>query len=300
MEKINILDVIKRLADRETFNLREKTENEKAQKKMKEMGISSIGNYAFEIRNLMPNVNLVGTETKGIYGKSANAEILQNMIYFEGLTNNIKLPYISVDGVQWCGYNMVENNDVITTKLTPHRLATSVTITREWLNNTEQFNEAVKTLLWNAVYAKLTETMFSTAAATSLSPAGLFGGVTEETISSLEDLINLQYDGDKNKCENVWVISPKAKKFINSQNNGTLITNNKLFNNDIVCCGGAEDGIIGYIPLNYVAVGQWGCGSITVDAVTRAKEGEIIVYIDTYWDFANLNNDFVKVGRIAD
>lgn len=301
-DKVNLLDVVRRLANKEDFNVRQKQTNDRALTKFKEMGMSNAGAFNFELRSVLPNnENLVGTQSMGIYGRNAESKVLDKVLFFDNLQNNAKLPFIDFRGVEWCDDMPVrDDNELINTKLTPHRLATSVTISREYLNNVEQYNDMLLQMLVNAVYGKLVQSMFSASAGTSTSPRGLFGDLEQKSVATLADLQDLQYEGDRQMTNNIWIVSPKAKRAINRMAATPLISNGELLNNPAICSSKAQDGIIGYIPLEYVAVGQWACGSITIDHVSRAKEGEIIIYIDTYFDFANLNPNFVKVGIITE
>lgn len=300
-DKLNLLDAVKRLANKEDFNLRQKQANDKALRKFKEMGISNAGAFNFEMRAVMPNENIVGTHTMGFYGKGAEGDVLDKVLFLDNLMCSAKLPFVGINGVEWCdNMPVTDDNEVINTVLKPHRLATSVTISREYLNNVEQYNDMLLQLLANAVYGKLVASMFSASVGTSINPRGLFGDLEQVSISSLEDLTDLQYEGDKQMTNNVWVVSPKAKQAINKMASYPLINNGELLNNPAICSSKAQDGLVAYLPLDYVAVGQWACGSITIDNMSRAKEGEIIIYIDCYFDFANLNPNYVKVGVISE
>ena len=69
-DKVNLLDVVRRLANKEDFNVRQKQTNDRALTKFKEMGMSNAGAFNFELRSVLPNnENLVGTQSMGIYGR---------------------------------------------------------------------------------------------------------------------------------------------------------------------------------------------------------------------------------------
>ena len=108
----------------------------------------------------------------------------------------------------------------------------------------------------------------------------------------------MQYEGDRNQVDNVFIISPKAKYEINKLSDN-LLRDNQLLNNPAICENLMQDGLICYMPLDLLLIAEFGTTSITVDAVTKAADNEVVVYIDSYLDFGYLNKDLIKLAKFA-
>ena len=135
----------------------------------------------------------------------------------------------------------------------------------------------------------------SDSAETSDQPKGIFNGLSASTLSAITDLATLQYDGDKLKTDNVWIISPKAKSEI-LKLNPLMFNDGKFLGNDYILENRMQDGYIVYLPLNLVTVAQFGAVSITLDNVTDVVNGNVKTYIDTYFDFDFLDNTKIQLG----
>ena len=120
------------------------------------------------------------------------------------------------------------------------------------------------------------------------------------TITTKDDLIDFQYQQDKQSSNNVWVISAGAKNKINKMDFHPLINDDKLLNSEVICTNLCEDGFIAYLPLNYLCVAEWNIVSINVNPITKAVEGNVEIYVDAYFDFAMANDTLIKVGQFVD
>ena len=303
-KNINLLDVVKRLANKTPLTKEQETINRSSVDRMKERGISTVGAFNFELRSsIMADPDLAGSFTPNLYSKnSTGRELLDRVIFYRDLSSNAKIPCIDFNAVQWVGDGMASpsGHELKGLSVKPHRLSTNVTISNSILNEVGDFEEKVKQQLVNAIYAKLIGSMFSTAEGNDIQPKGLFGGIEVCTLTDYDSLLEMQFKGDAKGTDNVWVVSPKAKQRINSLAGYPLISDNRMLNSDCFCVNQTKDDVVGYLPLNLVAVADWSAAGITVDAVTKAKDGEIIIYIDAYFDFGNLNDDYVQVGRFAE
>jgi len=142
----------------------------------------------------------------------------------------------------------------------------------------------------------LVESILSDSAETSDQPKGIFNGISATTISTLADLATMQYDGDKLKTKNVWIISPKAKAEI-LKLNPILFNDGKFLGSDFILENRVQDGYIAYLPLDLVVVAQFGAVQITVDNVTDVVNGNVKTYIETYFDFDFLDDSKIQLGK---
>ena len=150
-------------------------------------------------------------------------------------------------------------------------------------------------ILIKAIYNKLVESILCDSAETEDQPKGIFNGLSATTISALADLATLQYGGDKEKTQNVWLISPKAKAEI-LKLNPTIFNDGKFLGGDYILENRMQDGYIAYLPLDLLVVAQFGIVEICTDNVTDAINANTKVYIDTYFDFDFLDNTKIQLG----
>lgn len=304
-KKINLVDVINRITTKQNFNIEEKRINDKCEKSLKEKGISHNGQFNFEMRDLV-NVQppyYVGTKkTETFVLKNDAAELIQNVNYFENNVNDLNVPFVSAANVAWGDEvaNILNSNPQLESKkLKPHRISTYVDYSKAFLNCTDdEVSQKVNESIVNAIFNKLFQTIFSDVAETNEHPKGLFNGITPSTITTIDNLADMQYEIDKKHNGNVWVISPQAKqKLLKMGTNYPLLSNNQLLNNPAICTNLCNDGYICYLPLDLLVVAQWGVMSLNVDNYSLATSGKVRVYIDAWFDFDLLGNDNIAVGQ---
>ena len=301
-DRFNLLDAINRIAHRIELSETQENENRKATEKAEDNGIKAVGQINFELRSIIDDF---GVKEGRTIAKTQSSEIEDDFIdritFYPSLRANLKAPYFDENSCDWkdVGYSITENTDILTSKyLTPHRLTTRTDFSVSILQQSGKFYNEVNAILVKAIYNKLVETILSDGEETSDKPAGIFNGVSSTTISTLADLVEMQYNGDKLKTKNVWIISPKAKAEIQKLN-PTIFNENKFLGNDYFLETRCQDGYIAYLPLNLITVAQFGVVSVTVDNVTDVVNGNVKTYIDTYFDFDFLDNSKIQLGSFA-
>lgn len=307
-----INNVLKKLLNKENFTQEEQEQNEEVESQMRAKGIAPIGAYHFSTRSLLTdNINVdsyekaIGDNVQPIDNIKGNDTILKQVHALKGLTTNAKVPYITSKGVDWfeTGYGKVnEDSEILAKLLRPRRLTTNVLVSREMILNDGITNDFERVLM-DAVQDKLVETIFSHSAEGTdgkSTPKGIFNGLSSTTISNTTDLINMQYEVDKEKVNGVWVLSPNAKKWVQTKStNYPLFSNNTLLNSKAYFDSRVEDGYITYLDLSKLYVADWEVSSVTIDPITKSKDGLVAIYIDFYCDFKYLDDKFIKVGKIA-
>ena len=297
-EKLNILDVINRISNKIDLSETQQNENRKAIEKAKDDGITAVGQFNCEMRSLLNGsgiTNITRAETKT---NEIDDNLLSLMTFYPNLKANLKVPYFDENTCQWKeeGYSISENTDTLTSKyLTPHRLTTKIDFSVSILRQSGKFYQEVNDILIKAIYNKLVESILSDDAETTDEPKGIFNGISATTISTIADLATLQYNGDKQKTNNVWVISPKAKAEI-LKLNPTLFNDGKFLGSPYISENRMQDGLIAYLPLDLVVVAQFGAVEVTVDNVTDVVNGNVKTYITTYFDFDFLDDSKIQLG----
>lgn len=215
---------------------------------------------------------------------------------------NTKSPHIELENVLWGEGASQAIPNINSDYLLPHRISCFIDVSRELINQTEDYEK----YLIEVVVSKMKEALLE----------GIFGewqndisnknlihktGVTPIQITSFDDLVDFKYSGDINKVENTFIISPKAQQHINKMKDGNLLNGDKLFGADLFNLSTAKDGYIFYLPLNLLSIAQWGVLDYTIDKYTRAADGLIRLNFQTWfdWDFVNAFK-YLKIGYFAD
>ena len=297
-QRLNLLDVMNRVANRIALTPQQEELNQRAKDKARENGMTATGMYNIEFREMVNNTVITNTTRATTQSAEIDDNFLSKITFYPSLKANLKAPYFDENTCDWkdVGYGVTANTDTISSKyLTPHRLTTQVDFSVDILRQSKDFYNEVNAILIKAIYNKLVESILSDSAETSDKPKGIFNGVSASTISTLADLATLQYDGDKLKTQNVWIISPKAKAEI-LKLNPTIFNDGKFLGSEYICENRMQDGLIAYLPLNLVTVAQFGAVSITLDNVTDVVNGNVKTYIDTYFDFDFLDDSKIQLG----
>lgn len=300
-ERLNLLDVINRISNKISLTETQTDVNQRAIDKAKDDGISAVGQFNFEMRSLVDNTAITSTQRATTQSSEIDDNFIDRITFYPNLKANLKAPYFDENTCEWkaVGYGITANTDTITSKyLTPHRLTTQTDFSISILRQSGKFYNEVNAILVKAIFNKLVESILSDGAETDDKPKGIFNGITASTISTLADLATLQYQGDKNKTNNVWLISPKAKAEI-LKLNPTLFNDNKFLGSDFILENRMQDGLIAYLPLNLITVAQFGAVELTIDNVTDVVNGNVKTYIDTYFDFDFLDNEKIQLGQFA-
>ena len=298
-ERFNLLDAINRISNRIALSETQENENRKAIEKAKEDGITAVGMFNFELRAMIDDL---GTKSGRTIAHTQSSEydddFLSKITFYPSLKANLKAPYFDENSCDWkeVGYGITANTDTVSSKyLTPHRLTTQVDFSVDILRQSGNFYNEVNAILITALFNKLVESILSDGAETSDQPKGIFNGVSATTISTLADLATMQYDGDKQKTKNVWLISPKAKAEI-LKLNPLMFNEGKFLGSDFILENRMQDGLIAYLPLHLITVAQFGCVQCTCDSVTNVINGIVKVYLDSYFDFDFLDDSKIQLG----
>lgn len=297
-QRLNLLDVMNRVANRIALTPQQEELNQRAMEKAKENGMTAIGMYNVEFRDLVNNTAITNTQRATTQSGEIDDTFLSKITFYPNLKVNLKAPYFDESTCQWVavGNAISANTDTITSEyLTPHRLATKTDFSMQMLRQSGSFYNEVNEILLKAIYNKLVASILSDSAETEDQPKGIFNGLSASTISAITDLATLQYEGDKQKTQNVWVISPKAKSEI-LKLNPTLFNDNKFLGSEFILENRMQDGLIAYLPLHLITVAQFGAVSITLDSVTDAIHSNVKTCIDSFWDFNYLDNTKIQLG----
>ena len=301
-DKLNLFQVVNKLAAKEKLSLTEQRINDNATKMAKEFGIAPTAHFNFEMRDLV-KPNWANSETHYISNDKDLTELISRVTFVENVRNSTKFPYIEFQNVKWgtpTNNGLIENEKIHRA----NRLAERLSISKLLLLSQPDFQSNMEQMAINALYQKLFSTMFSTAEEISTpneeSPKGLINDDDAITISGVTDLIDLQNNVDKVSDKGIFIISPSAKKELNNlQLTSNIFCNGMLLNSPYICTNLVEDTYLIYVDLSKVCLTQFGLMGVSVDAYTHAKDGYTDVIVEGYFDYSLANEKFIKVGKFS-
>ena len=257
--------------------------------------------------------NIVDIEIQGILTGLYADSLIWNLgcRTFKGLPmSDISIPIMSKTSTGWAGEiesataTGVQFSNVV---LSPKRLTSYIDISKMLLvQDTHQAEEAIRRDIVDALNSKLQQTFFSADAKTDTKPAGIFNGQTLKTISSFDDIADLEADVDDENVGNnrQYVGSNKAKAALRTMAKSAL-TNELLLN------GGEIDGTkftatsdisenkVVYGDFSSIAIAQFGDIEITLDPYTQAVNGCIRFVINSYFDFKIVRPECLAFANVV-
>lgn len=242
---------------------------------------------------------VVETEIEGILtGLYPNSVMEQlGVRQYSGLPmGDIQIPIMSKQTVKWEGETDEADATGVsftTVKLQPKRLSAYVDISKQLLyQDTIGVEAAVRADLVKALRDKIEATLFSDAAATTNSPAGLFYGKTPTECATFADICNLEADlEDANVYGNMkYVMNPKAKGFFRSvvkgnNNSGFVYEAGEMDGVPTAVTTNVGENLFIYGDFSDVVFAIWNDLDLTIDTVTQATKGCVRIVVNAYVDF---------------
>lgn len=295
---MELLDIIKKLANKIELSKIERTQNENAIKRAKEKGFVTQSQFNIELRNVI-NPNFAQTKVLPIQYKNNDIQfILDKCQHIENAATNFKFPFITNNNVKW---GIPEGNGIIESKnLKPYRIATQLDLSLSVLNtNSGDIENQFTQMLIESIYFKVLQTAFSTTIETELNPKGLFANLNIYDISDFADLQQIQKFVDDESDNGLWLISPTAKaKLFKINADSQIFNDSKLLGNDYIFTNLVEDGKICYIDLGKLAIANFGLLGVTVDNFTQKANGNVRLTVDAYFDYDIAKDSYLSVGNI--
>lgn len=214
---------------------------------------------------------------------------------YTGLVGDVQIPVLGAGQVGWKGEVAAADDgsgSFTSVALSPKRITGKFPISLQFLaQTTPDIEAAIRNDIAFALNAKLEETLLGDAAGSSTQPAGLFYGLTAETVNDYAALNEVVADLEEENYKNVaFVLSPAAKAAFKSMIKGTN-------NTGMVYDGGEVDGYKTATSSNVeskmalagdfsqLVMGVWGDIRIDVvaDSATLAN-GQIMIIVNAFMD----------------
>ena len=295
---MDILEIVKKIANNKELSKTEISFNEKAIKRAQERGFNTQSQYNIELRNIIAPNN-AQTKVLPIQYKNNDIQmILEKCQHIENATTNFKFPFITNNNIRW---GFPDGNGIIESKnLKPYRIATQLDLSLSVLNtNSGDIENQFTQMLVESIYYKVLQTAFSTTFETELNPKGLFANQDIYDISEFADLQHIQKFVDDESDNGLWLISPTAKaKLFKINADSQIFNDSKLLGNEYLFTNLVEDGKICYIDLGKLAIANFGLLGVTVDNFTQKANGNVRITVDAYFDYDIAKDSYLSVGNI--
>jgi len=270
---------------------------------MRNAGLGTVGQIVVPQLRADVTVTAEHDDTIGIDVYNTFAPIREGLVaaqagarVYTGLVGDVRIPVLGGGNVAWAtevGSAADPTYAFTAVNLTPKRLTAQFKLSKQMVAQDNALIEA--TLLADirkAVITKLNATMFGTAAASGGAPKGIGNGQTAAVATDWAKLTTLVEAAVERLAvgeEYAYIASPEAAAVIRQ------MTYNKTTR--LVYEGGNVDGTPLYKTIGCAAnqgyygdwsnlvIGQWGALDLTVDPYSAAGTGELVITINSYFDF---------------
>ena len=224
-----------------------------------------------------------------------------------GLSGDVQVPIMGAGNVTWEGEvaSAQEAGYTFTSKkLQPKRLTAYVDISKQFLvQDSIGAEQAIRADIVAAINSKLESTILGSAQGSTTTPAGIFYGQTPKKITTFKDICDLEASiEDANvigECK--YVMSNKAKAALrnmpkSSKSTQLVMENGEVDGTPVLNTSNVEAQNIAYGDWNNLAIGQWGSIDLVVDPYTLAKDGQVRIVINAFFDAVTLRPEAFAFG----
>ena len=239
--------------------------------------------------------------------RAKNVLVAAGAKYMSGLIGDVQVPIMGAGNVTWEGEvaSAQEAGYTFTSKkLQPKRLTAYVDISKQFLvQDSIGAEQAIRADIVAAINSKLESTMLGSAAGSTTTPAGIFYGQSPKTIATFKDICDLEASiEDANvigECK--YVMSNKAKAALrnipkSSKSTQLVMENGEVDGTPVLNTSNVEAQNIAYGDWNNLAIGQWGAIDLVVDPYTLAKDGQVRIVINAFFDAITLRPEAFAFG----
>ena len=239
--------------------------------------------------------------------RAKNVLVAAGAKYMSGLIGDVQVPIMGAGNVTWEGEvaSAKEAGYTFTSKkLQPKRLTAYVDISTQFLvQDSIRAEQAIRADIVAAINSKLESTILGSAQGSTTTPAGIFYGKTPKKITTFKDICDLEASiEDANvigECK--YVMSNKAKAALRNMaksNKSTqlVMENGEVDGTPVLNTSNVEAQNIAYGDWNNLAIGQWGAIDLVVDPYTLAKDGQVRIVINAFFDAVTLRPEAFAFG----
>ena len=269
---------------------------------MRNAGLGTVGQIVVPQQRADVTVTAEHDDTIGIDVYNTFAPIREGLVavkagarFYPGLVGDLRIPVLGGGNVAWTTEVGSATDPAYTftsVNLAPHRLTAQFKLSKQMI---AQDNAAIEATLLSdirkAVITNLNATMFGSAAASGGAPKGIGNGQTAAAATDWAKLTGVEAAVERLAVgeQFAYIASPEAVAAIRAMTyNKTTrliyeagnVDGTPLFKT--VGCG-ANLGYYG--DWSNLVIGQWGALDLTVDPYTAAGTGELVITINSYFDY---------------
>lgn len=302
-QNFSLLRAIREVANGEKLSADIEAVIRAGREEMAASGLSTVGKIIVPQQRADVTVTAEHDDTIGIDVYNTFAPIREGLVavkagatFYPGLVgNDLLIPVLGGGNVAWAtevGQAADPSYAFSSVKLTPHRLTAQFKLSKQMVVQDSAAIEA--TLLADirkAVITKLNATMFGVAAASGGAPKGIGNGQTAAVATDWAKLTGVEAAVERLAVGEkfAYIASPEASAAIRA------MTYNKT--SRLIYEAGNVDGTPMYKSIGVgvnqgyygdwsnLVIGQWGALDLTVDPYTAAGTGELVITINSYFDF---------------
>ena len=239
--------------------------------------------------------------------RAKNVLVAAGAKYMSGLIGDVQVPIMGAGNVTWEGEvaSAKEAGYTFTSKkLQPKRLTAYVDISKQFLvQDSIGAEQAIRADIVAAINSKLESTILGSAQGSTTTPAGIFYGQSPKKITTFKDICDLEASiEDANvigECK--YVMSNKAKAALrnmpkSSKSTQLVMENGEVDGTPVLNTSNVEAQNIAYGDWNNLAIGQWGSIDLVVDPYTLAKDGQVRIVINAFFDAVTLRPEAFAFG----
>ena len=239
--------------------------------------------------------------------RAKNVLVAAGAKYMSGLIGDVQVPIMGAGNVTWEGEvaSAKEAGYTFTSKkLQPKRLTAYVDISKQFLvQDSIGAEQAIRADIVAAINSKLESTILGSAQGSTTTPAGIFYGQTPKKITTFKDICDLEASiEDANvigECK--YVMSNKAKAALrnmakSSKSTQLVMETGEVDGTPVLNTSNVEAQNIAYGDWNNLAIGQWGAIDLVVDPYTLAKDGQVRIVINAFFDAVTLRPEAFAFG----
>ena len=255
--------------------------------------------------------DVVATNLMDVMGslKAKNVLVKAGARVLENLRGDVQFPLSSSANCSWEGETTETPTSDLTfthVKLSPKRLSCVVGVSKQFLLQDSASAEAViREEILSAINSKLEKTVLSDEQGSNTKPEGLFynGGAPLSEVSKFADITNLEAEvEDANVDGNVvYLLSPKAKAGFRNMAKGDknlVYENGAIDGTESMSTSNIKDKNFAYGDFSNVVIANWGNLDLTVDSISKAAQGLVMLVVNFYCDVKVLRNQAIKVAKL--
>ena len=239
--------------------------------------------------------------------RAKNVLVKAGAKFLTGLVGDVQVPVMNGGNVTWEGETSEASDAGISyssVKLSPKRLTAYVDVSKKFLIQTSDSAEAlIRQDLVNAINTKLEQTILGAASGNTTQPAGIFYGRDLNKISGFTQVCNLEADIEDGNVigECKYVMSNKAKAAFRSmaksaKSTELVMEHGQIDGTEVLNTSNVGGQNVVYGDWSNLAIGQFGGIDITIDPFTKAKDGQVRLVINAFFDAKVLRSGAFAVG----